>query len=348
MQRSSRLSLNLSNEGKLESLESLLEEGAKVINLFIKDLWEEKNFSSKFVKTKVSTWLSARMQQALGKQALEIVKSQRKKKRKSMPEFTSRVLNLDSRFIDFEFDKNSFDFWVRLSSLGKKLQLKLPARKHIQFNKFYKSWTLKKSVRIGKDLTGNYYLEVFFEKTEPLKILKGRAKAVDIGYKKLIVSSSGEYLGDSKIYEKISRKKQGSKAFDRALQERDEEINRACKSLNLVQVKTLIVEDLKNVKRNSRGKIRKQFNNKLQRWSYSKVLNKLSLICEESGVTFKKVNPAYTSQRCSKCGAIHKESRKSEVYSCIVCGKTLDADFNASLNILHLGEYGPQAFKQSS
>ena len=67
----------------------------------------------------------------------------------------------------------------------------------------------------------------------------GKQKAVDIGYKKLIAGSDGEFAGANKIYEKTAREKQGSRAFRRALAERDEIINIACKTLDSDNVKEL-------------------------------------------------------------------------------------------------------------
>jgi len=186
----------------------------------------------------------------------------------------------------------------------------------------------------------------FLKKKAPTLKIEGKQKAVDIGYKKLIVSSDKEFIGYFKIYEKISRKKQGSKAFKRALIERNELVNVSCKALNLTNVKKLFAEDLKNVKHKSKGKIHKKFNNRLQRWSYVKVLQKLTMLCEEEGILFKKVPPQYTSQRCSCCGEIHKESRKNELFKCVSCNFESDADYNASLNILHIGQYGAYALQK--
>lgn len=103
-------------------------------------------------------------------------------------------------------------------------------------------------------------------------------------------------------------------------------------------IKEVVVEDLKNVKHKS--KLRKKFNNKLQRWSYPKVLVKLSRLCEEKGVLFTKVNPRYTSQKCSCCGLIQKNNRKGEKYECS-CGNVMDADLNAAINISLMGVYSP-------
>jgi len=48
----------------------------------------------------------------------------------------------------------------------------------------------------------------------------------------------------------------------------------------------------------------------------------------------EKVNPAYTSQRCSVCGHIARESRNSQaLFRCVACGHTSNADTNAAINI---------------
>ena len=99
------------------------------------------------------------------------------------------------------------------------------------------------------------------------------------------------------------------------------------------------------MKREMVMKYNKILNNKMQRWSYNKFTRKLERICEEQGICLVKVSPAYTSQRCSKCGAIHKESRNGDMYLCIVCGYSEDADLNAAKNILHRGVYNPSIIK---
>jgi len=343
MIRRVQLNVGYANAGKLSDLQIFATEASHVINLYINNIWVAKDFSSKFISTKVDTWLSARMQQCLGKQALEIVKSQRKRKKKIKPIFRKQSFTLDSRFVDVQFDLNSFDAWVKLSSIGNKMILNLPSKQHRQLHK-YSSWKLRGTARLR--LSHNkYFVDLFYEKKEPDKKKNGKKLAIDIGYKKLIVTSNNKRLGDDTIYKKIVRKKQGSKAFKRALIERDEAINTACKLLGLDSLKILYAEDLKNVKKNSKGKIRKSFNNKLQRWAYPKVLGKLAMLCEEKGVELVKIPPAYTSQRCSNCGVICKSNRQGETYKC-ACGNELDADYNAALNILHIGEYGPDALQQ--
>lgn len=57
--------------------------------------------------------------------------------------------------------------------------------------------------------------------------------------------------------------------------------------------------------------------------------------CEENRVLLTFIEPSYTSQQCSVCGEIHKQSRSGETYKCIRCGTVLDADVNGAINILN-------------
>lgn len=340
MIRKSTLNINQANQGKIQTLDRVINEMLIVVNVYIDLLWEQKDFSSKFVNFKIDTWLSARLQQCLGKQALEIVKSQRRKKKKTKPLFKKTTFNLDSRFIDFQYDNNTFDIWVRLSSIGNKIKIKLPAKKHKHYNKF-KDWSKSKSIRLRKQY-GKYFVECFFEKKHSKLKQNGNVIGVDCGYKELLVGSNNKSydVGLEKCYDKISRKKQGSNAFKRSLVERNNLINQSINKIDLSNVKEIVCENLKNVKKNSKGKIRKKFNNKLQRWSYPKVLNKLQYLTEEAGVLLTKVNPAYTSQKCCNCGVICKSNRKGKVYKC-TCGNEIDADLNAAINLSHMGVYSP-------
>ena len=104
-------------------------------------------------------------------------------------------------------------------------------------------------------------------------------------------------------------------------------------------VKDVICEKLKFVKHKSN--FSKKFNNKLQRWSYTKTLNRLELLSETKGFRLRYINPAYTSQTCSHCGVVIKSNRNGETYHCSVCGVELDADVNAAVNVLRRGVYSP-------
>ena len=48
----------------------------------------------------------------------------------------------------------------------------------------------------------------------------------------------------------------------------------------------------------------------------------------------EKINPAFTSQRCSACGHVDAKSRESQArFVCTACGFACNADVNAARNI---------------
>jgi putative transposase len=48
----------------------------------------------------------------------------------------------------------------------------------------------------------------------------------------------------------------------------------------------------------------------------------------------EKIRPAFTSQRCSACGQVDRDSRESQaVFRCTACGFACHADVNAAINI---------------
>lgn len=65
-----------------------------------------------------------------------------------------------------------------------------------------------------------------------------------------------------------------------------------------------------------------------------------------AGRTAVKVNPAYTSQDCSRCGHRQKMPLAQREFRCPCCTVVLDRDHNAALNILRIG-LGLQAVGQS-
>ncbi len=72
--------------------------------------------------------------------------------------------------------------------------------------------------------------------------------------------------------------------------------------------------------------------------AWSQFTSLLSYKAAWAGRRYVAVNPAYTSQDCSRCGHRHKLSLSDRTYTCPCCGLVIDRDLNASLNILRLGQ----------
>ena len=94
------------------------------------------------------------------------------------------------------------------------------------------------------------------------------------------------------------------------------------------QYGTIQMEDLAGIKKET------SFPKFLQHWTYYDLQQKIEAKAKEHGINFIKVDPAFTSQRCSKCGNIDSGNRPSQaVFCCTKCGYKTNADFNASQNL---------------
>ena len=72
----------------------------------------------------------------------------------------------------------------------------------------------------------------------------------------------------------------------------------------------------------------------LNNWTYYDLQQKIISKAKENGIEVILIPPAYTSQRCSKCGNVDKESRKTrDDFQCVECGHKENADINAAKNI---------------
>lgn len=347
MKRSSRHYLNGITQAKISSLNYLFSEYQFLVQKYIDLIWEHKLelrvlLSSKLLpgtkNIKHSQW-----KQIAYKQASAIVRSQAKKKKKTKPTFKNVTIDADNRLVDIEKSKH-FDLFIRFKTpffqedKKRAKTIRLPVNQHKQSLK-YSDWKRNNTIRFSKNNKG-YFIEFTYEKEIPLKAT-GKAIGFDCGYKKLLVDSNGKQYGKELflLYQKIAGKKQGSINFKQALIERDNKINEIINTVDLTDINHVVAENLKYVKHKTKGKFRKKFNNKLQRWTYRHILRKLESLCEENGVLFSQIDPAYSSQECSRCHTTDKASRRGELYKCVACKFEIDADFNAAINILHRAAY---------
>ena len=62
--------------------------------------------------------------------------------------------------------------------------------------------------------------------------------------------------------------------------------------------------------------------------------NIITSIANKNDIQVTMVQANYTSQTCGECGKISRDNRKTqEMFCCVDCGRTLNADLNAALNI---------------
>lgn len=339
MKRSLKFSLNEGNADKILALEKLYDEYIKTVNIFIDKLFNKQELSEIFLKSLVSP-LSYRYLQCAKRQAFKIYKSWCRNKKKEEKPILKGSMTLDYRFIELQKGQNSFDYWIKVSTLNKGEPILIPLKSYDYANKYFQEWNLVKGGRLLNNEKG-WFVILTFEKDAPIIKREGKTIGIDIGIKKLMVDSDGNTYGHQiePLMDKIQRKQQGSKAFKRALKERDYYINEAIKELPFKETKVIVLENIKDIKKNTKKekRLNKEFRSKFQRWTYSKLISRIKQLSEVDGVHCQMIAPAYTSQTCSKCGFVHTLNRNSEIFKCRQCGYILDVDFNASLNILNLG-----------
>jgi IS605 OrfB family transposase len=186
---------------------------------------------------------------------------------------------------------------------------------------------------------------------------------VDLGVITLDATSDGEFLNHStgpthahinQVRARYSRfrqklQKKGTKAAKRLLRKRSGREKRFARDINHCISKALIstakgtgrgiaLEDLTHIR--SRTTVRKRQRKVLHSWAFFQLRAFIAYKAGLAGVPVVYVDPAYTSQTCSRCKHRERANRKSQSkFLCQNprCGFSAHADLNAAANICARG-----------
>ncbi len=210
-----------------------------------------------------------------------------------------------------------------------------------------------KRIRLVRRADGYYVQFLIRIESEKVDIEPtGRIVGLDVGLLEFYTDSNGHTERNPKFYRigekrlkfrqrRVSRKKKGSANRKRAInrlgtvhlkisRQREEHAKRVARCV--IQSNDLVAYEDLRIKNLVKNHCLAKSINDAGWYQFRKWL-------EHFGVKFGKitiaVNPAYTSQQCSNCGAIVQKSLSTRTHVC-GCGFVLDRDWNAAINILKL------------
>jgi IS605 OrfB family transposase len=264
----------------------------------------------------------------------------RKGKKASLPQ---------SKQTSIRYDVNSYSLWlnkqiVSISTIAgrKKFSLIIP-----EYFKKYMDWKYTSADLFVKD--GKVFLHVVFEKEINDVPSNGKFVGIDRGINQLAVLSTNKFFSGSKIktisrrYGKIrsmlQSKGHSGKRHLRKIKSKEQRFRRDvnhCVTKKIVDSidsgSTIILENLKGVRN---AKARKEQRRELNKWNFFQFEQFLNYKAMAKGIRIEHTPARYTSQKCSRCGCVLKSNRKSQaIYICKHCSLSLNADLNASRNIL--------------
>jgi len=336
----------------MDELSIILNEYSKVVNIFINYFWLNPDKASKgeLLKPVVDipeTWLSARLRKVAAREAIDMINAAkvRWKDKAVIPVHKGNRMYVSCTIADLVSSKDTseFDAWLHIASVGNKMIMDLPIKYHKHFNKYN---LLGK--RLNSYIITDKYVQFSFEiVTLPKKDGK-HCIGVDTGINALASLNNGNQYGKDikNCIERVKRCKQKSKGWyvaKRALKQRIDET--AKEIIQIENPDLIVVEKLKNMGKKSKAKrlLAKSIRRSIGTWNWKYWLNRLEAQCELNRISFRTVAPYYTSTTCPVCGQSDRGNRNGEVFLCLNCGHTDNADVNAGKNVLNrflTGQYG--------
>ena len=258
-----------------------------------------------------------------------------------------KTLKLDENVAVLEASKNAthFDYFLKLSTLQKGKPIYLPLKRNP-----YLDDCLKKGERLP-------FVQVqLTDKTCTISAIVGYDRAplrpstesigLDFGMVSMFTTSDGERHGLSS-FTKLKIWDEELLALSKELQRQSIKLstntryvqlqqriksyfkNEICRILNKLAKKNVGIFVVEKLDFRAAG-LSRRMNRLIGRTYRSVVKAKLARLEEQYGIQIIEVNPAYTSQECSRCHYVSKDNRKTQKdFVCQHCHFSCNADVNA-------------------
>lgn len=262
-------------------------------------------------------------------------------------------LALDAKVAELSVSKEGyFDYWIKLATMEKGKPVYLPLKSNDYFENI--DGKLANFVQINSDRNGALSLSLIKDLPKSASYAPIIDKiGIDVGLSCLITTSKGDtfskayffdYLKkqDERLVELVKRLRKTGLTPNKSKKYRNlvsnvrafikNNVNRAFNRIVELYAPNEIVVERLNFQNQSLGK---RMNRIIGNFGKGVISKKLDSLNELYGIKITEVNPAYTSKICSTCGYVSQKSRKNQAtFICAFCGKSINADINASRNIL--------------
>jgi IS605 OrfB family transposase len=198
---------------------------------------------------------------------------------------------------------------------------------------------------------GVFYLYATCDVEEPPAGEFAGVLGLDLGIVSLAVDSDGEVYSGAGVEQNRRRhahrrrnlQKKGTKAAKRKLRrlagkqarfQRDTNHRIAKRVVRKAQgtSRAIAVEDLTGMR--ARTTVSRRQRARHANWSFYQLRQFIEYKAQQVGVRVIPVDPRHTSQTCPVCGHVARANRRAQaLFSCLACGYSAPADYNAAQNI---------------
>ena len=328
---------NANKIAKLESLHSRLQEMSK----FMHENWDWSDktnckFSPKIYKAIRKNFpdVHSKLVQKAMKEYGKFGEAERPKNPVSLP------ITWDYQQFDTKFNKGYYKMFVKFSKTNfpveGKRTINLVRNRKIQ------------EVRVKKIDNGfRVYFVCRIENpaNEVIKPCNSKVVGLDANVKSVVLSNNQFFNLNPIVHLKQeARKKKFPIRYSRFYVKNftknylDQVSNRIVESLVKDGAEVLLMEDLTGLREKQTEKHNSWRERELRFilnacYPYAMLQAMLQYKCVQKGIKVKFISPAYTSQKCSKCGSLETRRPTQNRFECSDCGLHLNADLNGARNI---------------
>jgi IS605 OrfB family transposase len=245
------------------------------------------------------------------------------------------------------FDKRTYSIQGRMLSLyALQGRIKVSMKMGVFQQNYFSQGIPKEAELIYKK--GRWYFNLVLDLPAPLPRAKEAFFGIDLGENTLAATSSGKIFGGGEvrhIRDKFLAKRRrlqsnGSESARQLSKKISGRETRRMKHINHEVSKqivkeaidkeagVIVLENLTNIRQRIKGG--KRLRTRLHRWAFRELQTLIQYKAESAGLCVVYVNPAYSSQTCSLCGALG--DRRGHHFKCS-CGNQQHSDLNASRNL---------------